>query len=194
MKTKKTTHRPAINHIANTQTQVYKIPLNTMRWFYLYKSINNTKWIWEGWHAVLDSQQLHRVHCVYHPGHARGSENEQADRLASRADITGLQLGRAEVLGQMCFGAWGALWARTGQSTKCPEEMEYRQKVKVNPLKQGRNNLCLTTPTLGHFLKGCTSFVTSCRMTLWCSLETEKYFLNIKKECWYGVEWLYDAR
>ena len=42
---------------------------------------------------------LQRLLWIYCPGHAGVSGNEQADRLASTADITsGLQLGRAEVL------------------------------------------------------------------------------------------------
>ena len=42
---------------------------------------------------------IRRLLWNYCPGHARVSGNEQADRLASTADITfGLQLGRAEVL------------------------------------------------------------------------------------------------
>ena len=43
--------------------------------------------------------QLQRLPWIYCPGHAGVSGNEQADRLASAADITSsLQLDRAEVL------------------------------------------------------------------------------------------------
>ena len=51
------------------------------------------------WHTAMRSLRLQRLLWIYCPGHAGVSGNEQADRLASTADITsGLQLGRAEVL------------------------------------------------------------------------------------------------
>ena len=51
------------------------------------------------WHTAMHSLRLQRLLWIYCPGHAGVSGNEQADRLASTADITsGLQLGRAEVL------------------------------------------------------------------------------------------------
>ena len=53
------------------------------------------------WHIAMQQPcglRLQRLLWIYCPGHGRVSENEQADRLASTADITsGLQLGRAEV-------------------------------------------------------------------------------------------------
>ena len=50
-------------------------------------------------HTAMHSFRLQRLLWIYCPGHAGVSGNEQADRLASIADITsGLQLGRAEVL------------------------------------------------------------------------------------------------
>ena len=52
------------------------------------------------WHTALHIFWLQRLLWIYCPGHARVSRNERPDRLASTADITsGLQLGRAEVLG-----------------------------------------------------------------------------------------------
>ena len=51
------------------------------------------------WHTAKHSLQLQRLLWIYCPGHAGVSGNEQADRLASMAEIeSGLQLGRAEVL------------------------------------------------------------------------------------------------
>ena len=51
------------------------------------------------WHTAMHSLRLQRLQLIYCPGHAGVSGNEQAERLASIADIaTGLQLGRAEVL------------------------------------------------------------------------------------------------
>ena len=51
------------------------------------------------WHTAMHSLRLQRLLWIYCPGHAGVSGNEQADRLASTADITsGLQLGRADVL------------------------------------------------------------------------------------------------
>ena len=51
------------------------------------------------WHTAMHSLWLQRLLWIYCPEHAGVSGNEQADRLASTADITsGLQLGRAEVL------------------------------------------------------------------------------------------------
>ena len=50
-------------------------------------------------HTAMHNLQLQGLLWIYCPGHARVNGNEQADRLASTADITsGLQLGRAEVL------------------------------------------------------------------------------------------------
>ena len=47
----------------------------------------------------INFQLLETALWIYCPGHASVSGNEQADRLASTADITpGLQLGRTEVL------------------------------------------------------------------------------------------------
>ena len=51
------------------------------------------------WHTAMHSLRVQRLLWIYCPRHAGVSENEQADRMASTADITsGLQLGRAEVL------------------------------------------------------------------------------------------------
>ena len=51
------------------------------------------------WRTTMNSLRLQRLLWIYCPGHAGVSVNEQADRLASTADITsGLQLGTAEVL------------------------------------------------------------------------------------------------
>ena len=51
------------------------------------------------WHKAMHSLRLQRLSWIYCPGHTGVSGNEQADRLASTADITsGLQLGRTEVL------------------------------------------------------------------------------------------------
>ena len=50
------------------------------------------------WHTAMHSLRLERLLWIYCPGHIV-SGIEQADRLASTADITfGLQLGGAEVL------------------------------------------------------------------------------------------------
>ena len=51
------------------------------------------------WHTAMHSLWLQRLLWIYFPGQAGLSGNERADRLASTADIiSGLQLGRAEVL------------------------------------------------------------------------------------------------
>ena len=51
------------------------------------------------WHTAMHSLRLQRLLWIYCPGYAGVSGNEQADRLASTADITsGLQLGRADRL------------------------------------------------------------------------------------------------
>ena len=51
------------------------------------------------WHTAIHSLRLQRLLRIYCIGHAGVSGNEQADRLASTADITsGLQPGKAEVL------------------------------------------------------------------------------------------------
>ena len=51
------------------------------------------------WHTAMHSLRLQRLLWIYCPGHAGVSGNERADRLTSTADIiSGLQLGRAEVL------------------------------------------------------------------------------------------------
>ena len=58
------------------------------------------------WHTAIHSLWVHRRLWIYRPGHTGVSVNEWADRLASIGDITsGLQLGRAEVLG----GLWNFL-------------------------------------------------------------------------------------
>ena len=47
----------------------------------------------------LTKKRLQKLPWIFYSGHTGVSGNEQADRLASIADITsGLQLGRAEVL------------------------------------------------------------------------------------------------
>ena len=51
------------------------------------------------WHTAMHSLRLQRLLWICCPGHAGVRGNEQADRMASTADITsGLQLGRAEML------------------------------------------------------------------------------------------------
>ena len=51
------------------------------------------------WHTAIHILRQQTLLWIYCPGHARVSGNEQADKLASTADITSsLQLGRAEVL------------------------------------------------------------------------------------------------
>ena len=51
------------------------------------------------WHTAMHSLRLQRLLWIYCTEHAGVGGNERADRLASTADIiSGLQLGRAEVL------------------------------------------------------------------------------------------------
>ena len=62
-------------------------------------SLYSCQWAAPTGTTATHSLRLQRLLWIYCPGHAGVSGNERADRLASTADIiSGLQLGRAEVL------------------------------------------------------------------------------------------------
>ena len=105
-------------------------------------------------HTAMHSLQLQRLLWIYCSGHARVSENERADRLASTADITSdLQLGRAEVL--RCLRNFLNMDRPEHHSIDHLKERRVEKGTADIPPSKARNDLCLTDKNWHRFEGNC---------------------------------------